>query len=208
MALKLHSSFHPRINFHVGNLSIISKMDENRSLGELGTGIKMFKERPPLEPRPVLASSGCHDPGQPPPPTRGQLCMTEPSPALTSIQPFPPSLIFVMRLLHSFFWDSFVMKRLTVTILLIVVLVSTICSHVRLEVVTFGSYWSTFAIIPCSIYSTHAARQLIWTFSQPCHALHCHIKTTPCPCIIPMAYCHGLFLSFSEIYLINEYNEF
>ena len=104
MALKLHSSFHPRINFHVGNLSIISKMDENRSLGELGTGIKMFKERPPLEPRPVLASSGCHDPSQPPPPTRGQLCMTEPSPALTSIQPFPLLyLIFVMRLLHSFF---------------------------------------------------------------------------------------------------------
>ena len=93
MALKLHLSF-LRKSFHVGNLSIISKMDENRSLGELGTGIKMFKERPPLEPRPVLASSGCHDPGQPPPPTRGQLCMTEPSPALTSIQPFPFSNFF------------------------------------------------------------------------------------------------------------------
>ena len=71
----------------------------------------IFKGRPPLEPRPGLASSGCHDPGQPPPPTRGQLCMTEPSPALTSIRPVPPSLIFVASTSFSYF-DSYLLKRL------------------------------------------------------------------------------------------------
>ena len=96
-ALKLHSSF-PHVRF--GYLSIISKIDKRGGNGNLEDSI-IFKGRTPLEPRPGLASSGCHDPGQPPPPTRGQLCMTEPSPALTSISPVPPSLIFVMRLLHS-----------------------------------------------------------------------------------------------------------
>ena len=190
-------------------MSIISKMDENRSLGELGTGIKMFKERPPVKPRPVLASSGCHDPGQPPPPTRGQLCMTEPSPALTSILPVPPSLIFVMRLLHYFLWDSFVMKRLTVT--------TSDCSSGFYNLQPRSSQsvdiWKLLINI-CNkslqylLYKRSKAAYLDFLTTLPCTALHCHIKTTPCPCIIPMAYCHGLFLSFSEIYLINEYNQF
>lgn len=104
--------------------------------------------------------------------------MTEPSPALTSIRPVPPSLIFVMRLLHSLILTAICWKGCQWY--LIVVLVSAICSHVRLEVVTFGSYWSTFAIIPCSIYTLHTQPGSLFGLSHNL-AMYCTATSRPHP---------------------------
>ena len=202
-ALKLHSSF-PYVRF--GYLSIISKIDKRWGIIGIWKIWSFLREEPHWSLAPALPARAVMTPAS----LRHQPEASRAWQSRAQLWPqsaqFPFSNFCHASTSFSYF-DSYLLKRLPMV---------SDCSSGFYNLQRLMSrscdIWKLLINICTNslqyLHSTHAARQLIWTFSQPCHVLHCHIKTTPCPCRIPMAFCHDLFLSFSEIHLINEWMNF